>query len=225
MLRLICGDFGVGKTTKLYKSIQERTEKRERSFLLVPEQMTVQVEEAALSLLPESAPLFFEVSNFSRLANTVFRKHGGLSYRYASAGTRALVMWRTLLDLAPYLTAAADRPDLGEVRRMLSAISELRAASVTAEDLQSAVRRTENGKPCEILLMISSIRTPTPKVADATTPTRLMRELTNSMEIFMTPDWIAMGVPRVAIIPTYFFRIMKLCGLKSKPNATRRRNR
>ena len=54
--------------------------------------------------------------------------------------------------------------------------------------------------PWEILLMISSIRIPTPKVAEATTLILLTMELTNSIEILMQPDWIAIGVPRVAII-------------------------
>jgi len=45
-----------------------------------------------------------------------------------------------------------------------------------------------NCSPCEILLMISSMRTPTPKVADATTPTLLTMALTNSMERLMHPD-------------------------------------
>ncbi len=157
MLRLICGDFGTGKTTKLYNMIREQVERKKPAYLLVPEQMTVKEEESALSILPPTAPLYFEVTNFSRLANTVFRVHGGLSYRYATAGTRALLMWRTLSDLSPYLKNGKDSPELGEVRRMLSAISELRAAAVTAEDLSSATRRTEAGKLHDTLADLSLI--------------------------------------------------------------------
>ena len=43
----------------------------------------------------------------------------------------------------------------------------------------------------------------TPKVADATTPRSFTIELTYSMEIFMQPDCIAIGVPRLKIIPAY----------------------
>jgi hypothetical protein len=64
---------------------------------------------------------------------------------------------------------------------------------------------------------MSSILTPTPKVADATTPTSFIIAFTVSIERLINPDCIAIGVPRLVIIPTYLSLGIKLCGLKSKP--------
>ena len=91
MLRLIFGGFGSGKSRRVLDMIGECTAKKsaydKSIYLIVPEQDTVRAElEAASTLAPKTA-LCFEVQNFSRLANSVFRSLGGLSYKYADSAS------------------------------------------------------------------------------------------------------------------------------------------
>jgi ATP-dependent helicase/DNAse subunit B len=68
MLTLVEGGFFSLAKRTLTDRIKELTEKGIRSYLIVPEQQTVSAEREMAELLPPSAPLYFEVTNFTRLA-------------------------------------------------------------------------------------------------------------------------------------------------------------
>ena len=104
MIRFIFGLPGTGKTAWIVEKIREDAKNRKKAILIVPEQQTVEVERAMLATLPPSAQLTFEVLNFSRLANKLFRVFGGLSYNYITPGTKQLLMWHTLRELSDQLS-------------------------------------------------------------------------------------------------------------------------
>ncbi len=101
MLKIIEGSF----TSGAHEYVREKIEglikaKKNEVFLIVPEQHTLSMEKEMCEVLPPSAPLYFEVSNFTRLADTVFRKLGGIASSHANRTRRALVMWDALATLA-----------------------------------------------------------------------------------------------------------------------------
>ena len=146
MIRLLTGDFGSGKSAAVAAAIRADVEQGRRAYLLVPEQGTLLAEQEMADLLPPSAPLCFEVTNFSRLANTVFRQQGGLSYHYADRGTRSLIMWRTMGELLPLLHEKGGEQELGRVRKMTSAMAELSALSLTPAALDAAAKKLPKGE-------------------------------------------------------------------------------
>ena len=111
-----------------------------RAYLIVPEQQTVSAEKEMTDLLPASAPLCFEVTNFTRFADTVFRSLGGLAGEVATSSKKALVMWRALKELSPILTTVNTRSEIsaGSVKRMLGAIAKMQSFSVTSKELMDA---------------------------------------------------------------------------------------
>lgn len=147
MITVLTGDFGSGKTSELARLVGADVEASRPTFLLVPEQQTVSAERDMADLLPPSAPLCFEVANFSRLANTVFRRVGGLSYRYADAGTRTLIMWRAMSALQPFLHEKNRNgiPELGRVRKMTVAMRELAMFELTPAQMSRAASSLEEG--------------------------------------------------------------------------------
>ena len=140
MLTLILGDAGSGKTTKIAEAIKAGVAAGRRIFLIVPEQETVSCERMMAEQLPPSAPLTFEVTNFTRLSDTVFRQTGGLAGATASAAAEQVLMWRTLVELAPLLKTVKERPNVGTVERMRGIMAELRAARLDAAILDAAAR-------------------------------------------------------------------------------------
>lgn len=143
MLRIIYGHSGSGKTAHIYEMIKDGVSAGRRSFLIVPEQETVRCERKLIELLPPSAYLTTEVLNFSRLANLVFRKHGGLSYNYADKACKTLIMWKNLRELAPFLsqyTNNGKRNSSKAAEEMLSAVSELKAYCVSPKKLADAAK-------------------------------------------------------------------------------------
>ena len=144
MLYLYLGAHGVGKTYRIGEDVLRLVRERKRAFLIVPEQYTLESERSYAKALPPSAPLTFEVTNFSRLANTVFRAVGGLSYRYATKSTQYLFLWQALSELLPELRESGTA-ETGRVRRVALALSELHAAGVGARELLDASDRLSEG--------------------------------------------------------------------------------
>lgn len=146
MIRLLTGDFGCGKSRAIAEAVRRDVEAKQRAYLLVPEQGTLFSEQAMAELLPPSAPLYFEVTNFSRLANTVFRQEGGLSYHYATPDVRTLIMWRAMGELMPLLHEKEGEQELGRVRKMSAAMGELSALSLTPATLAAAAKKLPEGE-------------------------------------------------------------------------------
>lgn len=143
MIRFVFGLPGTGKTTWITEKIKEDARCGKPSLLIVPEQQTVEVERAMLALLPSSAQLSFEVLNFTRLANKLFRVFGGLSYHYITPGIKHLLMWHTLRELTGMLSEYGARAatDTALPAMMLSQVHEFKAYNISAASLANAVNK------------------------------------------------------------------------------------
>jgi len=137
MLRIIEGGFYSDAYEGFKKEISELVASEKKVFLIVPEQQAVIAEKEMSDILPPSASLCFEVTNFTRLANTVWRKLGGLKGDYADSGKEALIMWNTLAELAPvlHLTGGHTEINAGLVSKALRAVNEMKGLSATPEEL------------------------------------------------------------------------------------------
>ena len=142
---MILGGSGSGKTTLIEEKIKKDIEGGRQVILLVPEQETVSAERRMLSFLPPSAQLSFEVLNFTRLANRVFRQYGGLARRNISAGVRSLSMWNTVRSLRPLLCkyGGGENSDLALTSLMLATVEEFEAYCVSPERLELAANELD----------------------------------------------------------------------------------
>lgn len=144
MLTMILGDAGSGKTHAVADAVAASLAAGRHIFLIVPEQETVSCERMMAERLPAAAPLTFEVTNFTRLADTVFRKTGGLAAKAASAAAEQVLMWRTLVALSPLLKTIKERPNIGTVERMREIIAELCATRLDPKALRLAARNVQD---------------------------------------------------------------------------------
>ena len=132
----------------LTQRIEENVKADKEVLLIVPEQQTVSVERRMLEILPPSAQLQFEVVNFSRLANRVFRTLGGHSWNTATPTVRALSMWRALRDLAPLLLQyGAHAKETRLCDMMLETAKRCKAYRIGADDLLRAADALPEGEP------------------------------------------------------------------------------
>lgn len=154
MIELIYGLPGTGKTTLITNKIKEDIAADKKVLLIVPEQQTVEVERTMTRLLPASAQLIFEVVNFSRLANKIFRVYGGLSYNYITSGMKNLLMKRTLIELSPMLSEYGLRAvgDSSLPSLMLAQINEFKINNVSATKLGRVADSLEDGHPLKTKL-------------------------------------------------------------------------
>ena len=66
--------------------------------IIVPDRMSVTGEDLLARRLKPTAQLYCEAVSFRQFANSVFRRYGGLSYRYADKTVRTLLMWRAIRE-------------------------------------------------------------------------------------------------------------------------------
>ena len=141
MLKIIKRGFSADIRDELTANILEKIKLGTRTILLVPEQQTVISETEMAKRLPPSSVLNFEVTNFTRLANTVFRSLGGLFGEYCDSVRESLIMWRTLSELSPLLELTSKRREIGAgvVRKALSAVKEAESFAIGTDDLLSSM--------------------------------------------------------------------------------------
>ena len=137
MLRIIRGGFYGAGRARLKSMISDLVERGERTYLIVPEQQTVMAEAEMTRELSDSAPMYFEATNFTRLANTTFRTLGGVSGEYCTKTKKALIMWRTLTELCPVLNMTEGRREIsvGLVERAMSAVTDMQVLGIGTDEL------------------------------------------------------------------------------------------
>lgn len=157
MLHFVVGRAGTGKTTRIREEVAREIASSERPVvILVPEQQTVAWETDMARRLPPSANLRLEITNFTRLANAVFREAGGLADTVIDEGSRMLVVWRAMLSVWEELSVygqGQDRSPGGRRGRegredrnlpaLTEAVDELKAAGITPAEAEEALARLE----------------------------------------------------------------------------------
>ncbi|MGN1409782.1 MAG: PD-(D/E)XK nuclease family protein, partial [Eubacteriales bacterium] len=144
MIKFITGRSGSGKSCMIADTVAELIEKTDKNaVVIVPEQETVVWESRIASRLPASANLRLEVTNFTRLANSVFREYGGLADTVIDDGSRILIMWRAMLsvwDGMKVYNNISSREDRS-IPILMSAVDELKESGITPEAAEEALNK------------------------------------------------------------------------------------
>ena len=140
MLKIVRSAHASSARDAFVKDILSLVSEGKKACFIVPEQQTVMAEALMAGILPPSSVLRFEVTNFTRLANTTFRSLGGLSGEYCDSAKKSLIMWRTLTELSPTLTMTSGRRDIsaGMVESTLSAVEQMQNLGIRPGDLAEA---------------------------------------------------------------------------------------
>ncbi len=145
MIRFVTGLPGSGKSHTIRTLLTDALSRGMDCVLLVPEQQAVLWERELAAHLPPSAWLKLELTNFTRLANTVFRLYGGLAQPKIDDGGQTLVLWRALLSVYDSLTAYGNVTG-GREDKNLSVLG-----AAIAELKQNGVSPSTAGRAAEIL--------------------------------------------------------------------------
>ena len=137
----ITGRPGSGKSETILQELKNALAEGRNVLLLVPEQQAVLWESRLAETLPLAWQLRLEVTNFTRLANTVFRQYGGLAKPKIDDGGRTLVLWRAMLsvwDMLQVYNHGADGREDKNIPLLTGAIGELKRNRVSPAALELA---------------------------------------------------------------------------------------
>ena len=149
MLNLVYGISGSGKTEYVINCLKRDALAGKHAYMIVPEQQAFICERTVLPQLPPSAGLCVEVISFSRLAESVFRRFGGITLTGVDHGIRSLVMWTTIRDLSPMLEEYKNisLKDRDFCDMMLKETDELRSCGISAAELERAADQLKGDSP------------------------------------------------------------------------------
>ena len=148
MLNLIYGSSGSGKSRKMLQAIKEDVSQGRRCYLLVPEQQAYISERDIYALLPSNAGLYFEIVNFSKLADAVFRRFGGCASPSAGSGSRSVLVWNTLRQLAPALLQyGRSKIDAALTAEVFSTLQELQNNGIESDQLREIADQLDEDAP------------------------------------------------------------------------------
>ncbi len=146
MLNFITGRAGTGKTTLIRQKIAEMIAQSDQPVVvIVPEQQTVAWETALAEMLPPSANLRLEITNFTRLSNSVFREYGGLADTLVDEGVRSLLIWRAMVSVWDEMRVYnnADGREDRNIPTLMQAVDELKNSGISPEDAELALDALE----------------------------------------------------------------------------------
>ena len=139
MLEIIYGKAGTGKSSLLYKKINEEAGKGKRVFLFVPDQFSFEAEKIIYKTVKPPYGMNVTVTMFSRTAQKILQLYGETKV-YADDVVKAMLMKRTLNILSAEGRITYYRRQLKNQsfpRIMLNIISELRSGGLTPSALRS----------------------------------------------------------------------------------------
>lgn len=140
MIEFIYGLPSSGKTTLLYEKIKETLKKGGDAVLIVPDQEALDAEAALARFCRDVPTVKLRVYGFSRLSDDVFRRYGGVSYKYVDKTGQTLAVFLAVCSVLPALkvygkTSPSDHALLSSV---LSAVRELKRQGVSVPELEAA---------------------------------------------------------------------------------------
>ncbi len=140
MLQFILGRAGSGKTKYLRQALARRAlEGDTKCIMLVPEQFTFETEKAMLRLAGQKCANSIGVYSFTRLAEHVFRRLGGLAGHRLTDGGRRILMASAIAACQEELEVYKSAAGSGRMTElMLTAVDELKMCGIAPEDLSGA---------------------------------------------------------------------------------------
>ncbi len=128
-IKFIVGDVAAGKSEKLYNEIIERSKDfSQKIMVIVPEQATVQTQQALIRLHPEHAYMNIDVVSFTRLAHRVFEEAGIVLPKQLNEIGKTMLLKRAIIytskDFVFYTKNANTQGFLAEIKKTLMEFSQ-----------------------------------------------------------------------------------------------------
>lgn len=142
MLNFVKGPAGSGKTRYIRELITKEIKSNDENIvLIVPEQATFENEREILSQMGAKRMNSILITNFTRLANYVFNKTGGLLGEHLNDIGRNILINLSLFEVQDNLKIYKNQVDKIEINKLiLMLLTELKKCGITTDDLRYYAR-------------------------------------------------------------------------------------
>ena len=137
MLNFITGVKNSHKTQKAHEILGKCAIEGKETLLIVPKQFTFDTDRALLHLLGPKTASEIEVLSFSRLCHVAVTTYGGIKTPIAKAGMRDVFMSTAVESVRDSLKVfSRHKNEIALVTKLLSEIDSMKAAGVTADEIE-----------------------------------------------------------------------------------------
>jgi len=138
MLNLILGRAGTGKTRCALDICKKLCQKDKQVIFIVPEQGSFTTEKQLLELVGAKGCLNAEVLSFTRLADRIFRKFGGVAGKKITKSGMSAIMTAAVGDVFDRLSVYQNQNRKTEIAQMmLQSVEEFKTRCITPDMLLS----------------------------------------------------------------------------------------
>lgn len=142
MLYCVIGRSGHGKTEYLMTTISERISTR--SFVIVPEQQSVEMEQQLSKNVGDIYNMYCEVVNFDRLPERISRDIGGVKEKYIDTSGKDIILSAVLEELSEVLEQYKNTyRSADHIKKILSELEQLKRYMITPDYLGELSKKTE----------------------------------------------------------------------------------
>lgn len=144
MTEFVFGRGASEKTEYLLSVAKKKLDEGKRIIVIVPEQQALYWDALAARRISQRDALRVETVSFTRLADSVFRRFGGVAKHYITDAEKTLIMWNAMVSVAPRLTVYGELTRGERYAPMLRrAVSEMKLYGVNPAHIEAAADKIE----------------------------------------------------------------------------------
>ncbi len=146
-LQLLIGSSGSGKSFKLYKDIISKSMENELEnyLVIVPEQFTMQTQKDIVMLHPQKGTMNIDILSFMRLAHRIFTEISFSQKLILDDIGKTMMLRKVIEEKKDELTLfSSNVRKQGFISELKSLISEFYQYSITDEEIEKMINKTEN---------------------------------------------------------------------------------
>lgn len=141
-LQFILGRAGTGKSNYCYEEIKQNIDKKNKSYIITPEQFSYMAEKKLLDIIGRQAVINAEVLTFNRMADRIEAEFGGKAEKQITKSSKAMLIQSILKENKQNFTFLGNSNE--NLSLALKGITEFKKHGVKVEDIQQNIENIED---------------------------------------------------------------------------------
>lgn len=141
-LQFIYGRAGTGKSNYCYQEIKENIDKKNKIYIITPEQFSYMAEKKLLETIGRKAVINAEVLTFNRMADRIEAEFGGKTQKQITKSSRAMLVYSILKEKKQDLTFLGNSNE--NLSLAIKSITEFKKHGIKVEDIEESLKNIED---------------------------------------------------------------------------------
>lgn len=138
-LQFIFGRAGTGKSSYCYNEIKENINKKNKIFIITPEQFSYMAEKKLIETIEKQAVINAEVITFNRMADRINTEIGGKTEKQITKSSKAMVIYSILKENKQEFTYLGNSSD--NLSLAIKGITEFKKHGINVDNIEQNIEK------------------------------------------------------------------------------------